>query len=425
VASFKRQYPYMFPSFAMQPIPSTDAEQVGKIAEDWKVWTGIDDVTKLSPWRPSDKLDDWHAGVSIANPQKATKENRGATFVVNGGFVEHAGDATCADAFAEIIMIAKTPHTRPMVFLCRDDDGHNCVEAVALRGMLDEWLKNKVGGYENQDHRTFVFPYIPRRPMLTDGLKKKPLGGEAIASDLIPFGDCGEVATYTGLTTDFILPLAQKIAEDFALSFPSSDKNPLKEWDKRPAWDRHSNLMAATHANVKLRALNLRIVPSSTVGDVDKSLLTDVTNRAEKYAVTRKVAKEPANDQPTPPQAEARAAYTEMTESRRKDIDIFEVIARMEHNRWMAERLLADWTFGDKKEHRYSRFTIADWEHIPDNELVKDANQVARLLKFFKPDGTSEVGKTKVIPVVDLPPQNAATSAAPVKTGSPGTIMQS
>ena len=45
-----------------------------------------------------------------------------------------------------------------------------------------------------------------------------------------------------------------------------------------------------------------------------------------------------------------------------------ELLAKMEHQRWMAERYLAGWSFGDPKDdvNLISPYLVP-WEHIPDN----------------------------------------------------------
>ncbi len=63
-----------------------------------------------------------------------------------------------------------------------------------------------------------------------------------------------------------------------------------------------------------------------------------------------------------------------------------EVIAKMEHHRWLAERLLMDWKYGDKAAkgmpENKRRLAFVDWDNLAPSEGVKDRDQIARILEL-------------------------------------------
>lgn len=68
--------------------------------------------------------------------------------------------------------------------------------------------------------------------------------------------------------------------------------------------------------------------------------------------------------------------------------DIRLILAEVEHNRWMAERLVSGWRYGDRAARR--RPSFVPWEvlrHRHPAEALKDVSQVDSLISVFSDDG--------------------------------------
>jgi hypothetical protein len=134
------------------------------------------------------------------------------------------------------------------------------------------------------------------------------------------------------------------------------------------AWQRHSNLLAAAHATTKLAPLGLTIVP------FDPNV---VYSRIDEDPEIKQFIDGGIHH-------EVRREWITETEKDR----LIEVVAMMEHHRWIAERLLMDWKFGDRppkgSPENKRRIAFVDWDHLPESEAVKDRDQIARILELCR-----------------------------------------
>lgn len=297
-------------------------------------------------WMPDADRDDWSWGVSVADPENPTPGDRGVSFVVNGSWAEMDAAPESDEFVRRVVRLARSPGVRPFVFICKDSVDQNCSLAQKLRTELDQRLKVKVDGHEavlNYPKGVApvpIFSYVPRRPMLTRLVD---------CPDLISFGASNAVCTYEALTSDLQRELAEVIAADFHRKFlereaaaagrepPSAIEPPA--FSALPPWERQSSLSAAAHLNIKLAVLGLEAV---------------------------------YNDH-----ADTPLGVVKITPQQR------EQGARMEHNRWLAERLLNGWTFGERDNARKQRLAIVDWDNLKRDELVKDFDQVDRITAHF------------------------------------------
>ena len=295
-------------------------------------------------WMPDAAKDDWSFGVSLADRESPQPSDCGIPFVVNGGWTALDAAPESAEFVERIVELAGSPGVRPFVFICKESDELNCWLAQKLRTELDQRLKVNSGS----DGRTLhyrdglapvpIFSYVPRRPILTrlvDSL------------DLFSFGASDVVCTYKELTRDLQQPLAAALAADFHRHYEKrravAAGEPLRDikapaFSTLSAWERQSNLSAAAHLNIKLAALGLKLVYRD-----DTSMPVDTVDI-------------------TPDQREH--------------------VARMEHNRWLAERLLNGWTFGERDNARKRRLSIVDWDNLSLDELAKDRDQIDRIIDF-------------------------------------------
>jgi len=58
----------------------------------------------------------------------------------------------------------------------------------------------------------------------------------------------------------------------------------------------------------------------------------------------------------------------------------------VEHNRWLAERLVNGWQFGKRSDERKLRSAIVDWNHLGIDEAAKDYAQVDDLFEWLHHD---------------------------------------
>lgn len=377
VEQFQELYPKFFPK-----LDSFAAELAGinRRPEDYDAWM------------PFQEMDNWSFGVAVKtkpNPKLNPEPNdpaevidaslsRGVEFVANGGFVLASGGVTSDHFISKLEALSREPGVRPMVFICNAEDEQNCADATELRDELDVRLKCKVADnsidyLDRREHRITIFPYVPNRPMLHRLIdpSDKP------SADLIPWGDCRQVCTYDTLTVDMIRPLAVAINHDYDLKYaqkelrkegepaPTRSTVVVKSLDEMPAWKRHTNLMAAAHVNTKLAPLGLVLRPAiedQERSQADAQRVQNIIDRSIHHQVRRDWLVESEEDR------------------------ILEMVAKMEHHRWIAERLLMDWGFGDKAPNgcpeNKRRIAFVDWSNLPEDEGVKDRDQIARILEL-------------------------------------------
>ncbi len=116
-------------------------------------------------------------------------------------------------------------------------------------------------------------------------------------------------------------------------------------WHSKKFWEQISNRNAAEHARIKMQLLGY-------------SIASDGKERASSTI----------------------------------DFDAFDeqdktMIALVEHNRWMAERLLMGWVYGPKMHQPPQRPSMCPKANLPQAELLKDYQQVKKVLEFFQKRG--------------------------------------
>jgi hypothetical protein len=65
-----------------------------------------------------------------------------------------------------------------------------------------------------------------------------------------------------------------------------------------------------------------------------------------------------------------------------------ELLSRMEHDRFVEERLRAGWTYGPTKNtDKKTNPTLVPWDELPEDEKIKDSNAVRGLPAFLAKAG--------------------------------------
>ena len=162
---------------------------------------------------------------------------------------------------------------------------------------------------------------------------------------LIPFGMIADTCSADAFRREYNETLGRAIHEQFVLgrtvdSQRRAENDPaLSAWEELREDIRESNRQQADHIPIKIRAIGCALAEQSVPGD----------------SVTRFSPKE------------------------------IELLARMEHSRWNAERLLAGWRYGtpSNKDKRISE-NLAPWEDLYDSIRDYDRHAVEKIPEFLK-----------------------------------------
>jgi hypothetical protein len=115
-----------------------------------------------------------------------------------------------------------------------------------------------------------------------------------------------------------------------------TDQAALQSWYKLPEYLKEANRVAAEHLELKL----------ATVLSVEEDSSEDIHDLFEKH---------------------------------------IDSLSRMEHNRWMAEKLLQGWSYGERTDKRsFTHKNIVTWEQLTEEEKEKDRTQVRATTKLLK-----------------------------------------
>jgi hypothetical protein len=217
-----------------------------------------------------------------------------------------------------------------------------------------------------------IFAFLPRSGPLRDILEES---SDSFA--IRPFGDVREgiERAHDGLTDDVAIDIAwsydaEKIREkarndwcaahhrqreDTAISdipIPADDQLGVVHrsayrsiWHGKPFWEQISNRNAAEHARIMMQIIGFSI----------------------------------ANDEGSP--GSSKIDFEAFDERDKR------LLAAIEHNRWMAERLLMGWSYGPRMDQPPQRESLCPNAELPEDEWIKDYNQVKSVLKFLENRG--------------------------------------
>jgi hypothetical protein len=343
-------------------------------------------------WEPQDPLDAWGYDVVVRERDvneeykyidsdgKQVIENRmvkkiverkskGVPFVVNGGFLQMEGGVTSPEFTENLYALCKAEHVRPIVFICHGDDEENCAEAIELRELMDQRLKitqeDGTLGYGNPNDEISIFAYVPDHPSLFDLINQQ---NPSDRPDMIAWGDCQSSCTYEHLKSKMIDQLAKAIYTNFCEYENKKKKERKEQIVKYPefldaaTWEILSNRKAALHVNTKLAVVGAQVVYGNR--EIDSQLtLENLVYRHQ-------------------PQASGASEGGETGD--KTTLERFkEWIARIEQNRYVAERLLQDWSLGNKsKPENRKRSGIVDWDHLRDKDSERVCSQINAVIEF-------------------------------------------
>jgi voltage-gated potassium channel Kch len=246
-------------------------------------------------------------------------------YVVNGEFLDLRSEVDAPgliERLAARVSEEQQPRVKPCLAVCFDDDRRNLESALRLSA-----------AFARERTHIPIFAYLPNEPrlstLLTRTREADGTGGPVV------FGRREISASYEELTR----PTVIELAEVFRAKYLSGGHAPSEAADGR-AGDRsflRSDQDAAHHVDVKLAAVErLRAAQHGTP-----------------------VAQQPA--------VAVFSAYER------------ERLAIMEHNRYMAERLLDGWRYGPRNDVAKRRPSLCPWEDLPPEERKKDFDQIEAL----------------------------------------------
>jgi hypothetical protein len=230
---------------------------------------------------------------------------------------------------------ATEPAVTQVVVIASDDEQRNFETALGLRAELEvARLEGRLA------HVIPMYVYLPTERGLAQILQSSPDFQESASVRVHTFGARTVAEAYEQAAMPDIREMAKVVHHRYAKGYGS----PLT-FDELPPMLQASNIDAAAHLDVKLDVIGYR---------------------------------------------RRRAAASEAAPPLKLTNEQLDILSRMEHNRWLAERLITGWRYGEKRtlqvgstvHDNYRRLSFVPWEHLSGTqrgEKWKDIEQVAAL----------------------------------------------
>jgi voltage-gated potassium channel Kch len=240
----------------------------------------------------------------------------------------HAQDPAVAEILREL---SDDPNTAVTCAICTSNDAFNL--GLALR--INDALKSSPIRFRVRQSSRYAMGLL-----LAEDRQEHVLGER-----IRPFGMVEEVCNWNSLEHPELDALARRMHQAYVDEQSAKGPKPianasLVSWDELPEDLKDSNRQAADHVGVKLRAL----AASGHARLTAEGSMRDLTAESE------------------------------------------EMLARMEHVRFCAERLLAGWRFapGSKDVWRKTSPSLVPWENLPEDERRKDRQHVRWILEVTR-----------------------------------------
>lgn len=258
-------------------------------------------------------------------------------YVCNAEFVELSAGRSDAVFAARLGSLLAKEGVKPAIFICGQQDHENFEMAVQLREQLT-----------CQGHAAVpIFVWLPRQPALADTLSRTEDGS------FVPFGECRSAASYLEITDPIRERIGQKIHDDYEQqAIDAGYRTNKTPWSTLSDDFRESNRVAGDHLIIKLAALGLK--PRRTGQSRVDSVSFDRITKAQA-----------------------------------------QLLAEMEHYRWVAERLLAGWRYAPKGQTREVdeankklrlNYNLIAWHGLGEDRK-KDFDQIRAVLRECQKDG--------------------------------------
>jgi hypothetical protein len=260
---------------------------------------------------------------------------------------------------AAIVGLTQAEGVCPVALFCHEDDEVNFKLANEFNDLLSDFHGiNRVSALSGEtssgDHTIPCRVFLPRSQSLRDMLKDSPE-----ARYLYPFGSVSEGINRAqdALIEDLGMVFgwaygqhdaATKVIEKKETALNEVDSKHkfdratyLTTWHQKEYWDRYSNCAAAEHAWIKMQILGLQL-HKIAMGD------------------PRSVC-----------------AIAHITQEKKS------LLAYIEHNRWVSERLLMGWAYGERSDTPPRRPSICPKRVLTASELEKDFVQIRDMCEYL------------------------------------------
>ncbi|MEM9369353.1 MAG: NAD(P)-binding protein [Planctomycetota bacterium] len=322
-------------------------------------------------WNLPAEADRWegpfHAADHLRFPEGVTEGAPGVSFACNANFIDLPDDPVDDEVIQGIRYLLHRADCLPMVVVCTDSENRNALIAERLRDRLaplHEWPEDHPWSEDGLP----VFVCLPEQTVLHDMMRVWNQSQAQKRCRLIPFAHTREILGYDAIVSSGQRELAKWLASRFA-----NEVEPEAYWDGLRGWERRSNMAAAAHAPFKgdILGIDLDLSKVPTAASLHASVAPTLVECAFKYG-----------DQM--------------------------IAAQAEHNRWIAERLMAGWRYADKpplpphdptdaaqvddatrqrkklQDQRKERDSLVPWQHLDGDETPKDFAQKDDLLEAFQ-----------------------------------------
>lgn len=347
--------------------------------------------TGLDPWHFDPAADSWSSRSLRPAPLACSDDPTAIEYVTNARFCEVYDEITDDEFIANLRRAFErpagappdVPFVRPAILICFAEDGKNFALAERLRQKL------RIEGIVDWP----IFVWIPEQQelsrLLLDQMDSASQGDSASRAaekaPLIPFGQCSDSTSYHEITDSWSDWLARYINLAWDQDYRKKTNQPTD-----PDWN---ELMQAFDL-----AKNGRVPPA-------KLPLSRLDRLSEKlWKGERREAMRASNRSAAIHSVSKLAVYglefaenCHTSELRHHaipdDPSKNDVLRQMEHNRWIAERLLGGWRFGPveppakpggdpitKNVARQTHSMIIPWEHVPPEFRYKDETIVTVVL---------------------------------------------
>jgi hypothetical protein len=363
---------------------SEDAEQdYLKCTSTWPRISPRNVCVDLSQVRFDAAQDDW--GNQSAGPEidtGKTIDSKAVQYAANVQFCQlRSSHGFSLSEVGEFVRLATEPGVKPVFLFCHEDDTDNFRMASELEDSLqDNHGLNKKRSIDSKSAAVSQHPTVTDLPIFAFLPRSRPLqqvlqnGIQTNLAAVRPFGDVrqGLLRAHDTLVEEFAFEIAydyhvnskREETRDTLFKEQSVTTPALKRDDvsipsdtecgvlsrdafrthlrKSPYWEQTSNLCAAEHKQVLVQLMGYKIARNS---------------------------KQPAS---------YHLNFAGLSDQQK------ETMARVEHNRWMAERLLIGWCYGPRSDYPPQRLSFCAEKHLDPADWQKDINQIARTLQILE-----------------------------------------
>lgn len=318
-----------------QSVASRFTSQFGAFTHESCLIEDYDDVAYDS------SNDDW--GSRDLRPRRIHQvAEPGVEYVANALFIErpeHFSDGRFIDMLHRVTHL---PNVKPIIVVCSENDRENFEVAGVLADSLETMSPSPLP----------IFTWLPTHAAFHSALEKEDASqsNSVAAADsssrmcrLMSFGNCAETSSLSAIDDRKTELLAARILE----AYENLDK--LRKEQPEATFDA---LMGQIRQQMKPKEQVLN--DWDAVGESER----EWNIRPAMHAfIKRAVADEKNLDQNKQP----------------LDKKVVGVLAEMEHNRWMAERLLTGWRYNETRcDRSRQRENMLSWSDLPDAEREKD-----------------------------------------------------